>query len=100
MGSRPVRPPPPTGPSSHGHPVLTQDDVELSGVVPLPFGEPPDHEHAGQEEFAAGIDPSSAGGDSHAPRGNNPARELLTRLGIDNGYAGIENGALGKHRSR
>ncbi len=56
-----------------------------------------DHEHAGQEELAAGVLLATRGADGDAPGRDDAPAELLPGLGVDDRDAGVEDHALGQH---
>src|SRR5487761_1660071 len=79
--------------------VGAEDLVQLRLVVALPLAEPPQHDDARQEEFAAGQLPAPHGADGDAPGRDDPAPEVGTGLTIDLRDGGVENRALAEHRA-
>ena len=82
---------------SRGDSVIAQHRLQLP--VTLPRFEPPDHQYARKEELPALEGPTSRGTNGHGPRRHHTAADLLAVLGVDHGYARIQDDALAEHRT-
>ena len=63
-----------------------------------PSFEPLDHQHARQEELAAGVLAPAGGRDRHRPGRHHPAADLDPGLGVDDRDGRVEDGPLPEHR--
>src|SRR5437764_11679935 len=84
---------------SHRDAVVTEGVVEAGLVVSLPLAEPPDHQHARDEELAARVLPSPGRADGHTPRRDDATADLVARLGVDHRNGRVEDHALPQHRA-
>src|ERR1700683_2969691 len=78
--------------------VVAQDLVQLSLVVALPLAQALDDEHARHEELSPRVLSPPTGPDGDAPGRHDAARDLLTRLGVDDRDGRIEEAAGAQHR--
>ena len=79
-----------TAPSGTGA-VVAQHLVELGLVVPLALGQALDHEHTRHEELAPRVLAATAGRMATHQGGTTPRRDLLARLGVDDGDGRVED---------
>src|SRR6201989_761634 len=79
--------------------VVPQNFVQRGFVVAVTLGQPPQHQHAGQAELAAGELAGPGAADAHRPGRRLTPGQFLPGLGVDHVHAGAQDRARAQHRA-